>query len=123
MGIGSSKTHLLAQAFHSKPHAAERATGDELVIDNEKMYGFHGHFSSCNCMLFFGGGVKEGYAYGKTADQHPMLAVEKPVVLDDARATLAAALGIPPDTSYVTEGRPFYVTNNGKGKVITELLA
>jgi Protein of unknown function (DUF1501) len=39
---------------------AERNTGEKLVIENEKMYGFHGHFSSCSCMLFFGGGVQEG---------------------------------------------------------------
>jgi len=102
---------------------AERATGDSLAIDNEKMYGFHGHFSSCNCMLFFGGGIKPGTAYGKTVDHHPMIAVEKPVTLDDARATIYTAMGIAPDTSYVTEGRPFYVTNNGKGKAVEGLLA
>jgi hypothetical protein len=102
---------------------AERSTGDGLTIDNEKMYGFHGHFSSCNAMLFFGGGFKKGFTYGKTADQHPMLAIENPVNLSDVHATIYKALGIPADTSYVTEGRPFYVTNNGKGKPIDAMLA
>jgi hypothetical protein len=102
---------------------AERSTGEGLTIDNEKMYGFHGHFSSCNSMLFFGGGFKKGFAYGKTADHHPMLAIENPVNLSDAHATIYKALGIPADTSYVTEGRPFYVTNNGKGKPIDAMLA
>jgi hypothetical protein len=102
---------------------AERSTGEGLTIDNEKMYGFHGHFSSCNAMLFFGGGFKKGFAYGKTADHHPMLAIENPVNLSDVHATIYKALGIPADTSYVTEGRPFYVTNNGKGKPIDAMLA
>jgi hypothetical protein len=102
---------------------AERHTGEELVIANEKMYGFHGHFSSCNCMIFFGGGFKKGLAFGKTADRHPMLAVENPVSLIDAYATIFQALGIRPDTSYVTEGRPFYVTKDGKGKAVDALLA
>ncbi|MBV9864801.1 MAG: DUF1501 domain-containing protein [Abitibacteriaceae bacterium] len=102
---------------------AERANGENLIVDNEKMYGFHGHFSSCNSMLFFGGGFKKGFAYGKTADVHPMLPVENPVRLEDVHATIYKAMGIPADTHYVTEGRPFYVTNNGKGKPINALLA
>ena len=102
---------------------AERHTGEQLSIDNEKMYGFHGHFSSCNAMLFFGGGFKKGFAYGKTADRHPMLAIENPVNLSDVHATIYKALGIAADTHYVTEGRPFYVTNNGKGKAIDAMFA
>ncbi|BDI30794.1 sulfatase [Capsulimonas corticalis] len=102
---------------------AERATGDDLIIANEKMYGFHGHFSSGNSMLFFGGGFKKGFAYGKTADIHPMIPTENPVRLEDVHATIYKAMGIPADTSYVTEGRPFYVTNNGKGVPIEAMLA
>jgi hypothetical protein len=102
---------------------AERNTGENLIIENEKMYGFHGHFSSCSSMLFFGGGFKRGYVHGRTADRHPLEPVEKPVPLIDAYATIFKVLGIPADTNYVTEGRPFYVTNNGKGKAVDELLA
>jgi hypothetical protein len=32
-------------------------------------------------------------------------------------------MGIPPDLSYVVEKRPVYVTRDGEGKVIRELLA
>src|SRR5687767_8997016 len=102
---------------------AEKATGAELTIENERMYGFHGHFSSCNSMLFFGGGMKKGFAYGKTADAHPMLPVENPVGLIDVYATIFKALGIPADHNYVTEGRPFYVTKDGKGKAIEAMFA
>ena len=102
---------------------AETATGETLRVESESMYGFHGHFSSCNCMLFFGGGFKRGFAYGKTADRHPMLAAENPVRLSDVHATIYKALGIAPDHNYVTEGRPFYVTKDGKGKPIDALLA
>lgn len=101
----------------------ERSTGENLVIENEKMYGFHGHFSSCNCMLFFGGGVRGGTVYGKTADQHPMLPVEGATTLIDAYATIYNLLGIAPDVYYVTEGRPVYVTELGKGKSIQPLIA
>jgi hypothetical protein len=101
----------------------ERSNGDSLVIENEKMYGFHGHFSSCNCMLFFGGGIKPGTIYGKTADVHPMLPVEGAVTLLDAHATIYTLLGISPDVYYVNESRPVYVTNNGEGKPIQALIA
>jgi hypothetical protein len=93
------------------------------VIENEKMYGFHGHFSSGNCLAFFGGGFKMGFVYGNTADRHPMLPVENPVRLEDVHAAVYKALGIPADTYYVTEGRPFYVTKDGKGVPIDGLLA
>jgi arylsulfatase A-like enzyme len=102
---------------------AEKSDGSGLVIESEKMYGFHGHFSSCNAMLFFGAGVKKGVAVGKTADQHPMVPVENAVALPDAHATIYKALGIPANHHYVTEGRPFYVTKDGKGKPIDALLA
>ncbi|HEX7447536.1 MAG TPA: DUF1501 domain-containing protein [Pirellulales bacterium] len=102
---------------------AERQSGDKLVIENEKMYGFHGHFSSANTLLFFGGGFRRGLVYGGTADRHPMMPIEKPVYLTDVHATIYRALGIGPDTAYVTEGRPFHVTKDGKGQAIKDLLA
>jgi hypothetical protein len=94
-----------------------------LVIESEKMYGFHGHFSSGNCLLFFGGGFKKGFVLGKTAERHPMLPLENPVRLEDVHATVYKALGIAADTSYITEGRPFYVTKDGKGAPVDALLA
>jgi hypothetical protein len=102
---------------------AEKSDGSTLAIENEAMYGFHGHFSSCNAMLFFGAGVKKSAACGKTAQQHPMIPVENPVTLPDAHATIYKAVGIPANHHYVTEGRPFYVTKDGKGKAIDAMLA
>jgi arylsulfatase A-like enzyme len=102
---------------------AEGQSGEQLIIADEKMYGFHGHFSSANALLFFGGGFKPGFVYGRTADRHPMVPIENPVALSDVHATIYKALGIAPDTAYVTEGRPFYVTKDGRGKAIDALLA
>jgi Protein of unknown function (DUF1501) len=102
---------------------AERHTGEQLIVENDRMYGFHGHFSSTNCMLLFGGGIKKGYAHGRTSERHPMVPVEHPERLIDVFATIYATLGIPPDWSYETEGRPFYVTKDGKGRPIGALVA
>lgn len=101
----------------------ENQTGESLIVENESLYGHHGHFSSTSSMLFFGGGFKQGYVYGKTADEHPMLPIEKPAQLIDVYATIYKALGIPADTFYVVEERPFYVTKDGKGKAIEEMFA
>ncbi len=57
---------------------AESQSGDKLVIEDPKMYGFHGHFSSGNALLFFGGGFKRGLVYGRTADRAPDGAHRKP---------------------------------------------
>ncbi len=113
-----------------KPSAGQEAfgfdesqTGESLVIEDERLYGHHGHFSSANCMLFFGGGFKQGHVHGATADEHPMTPVENPEYLIDVYATIYRAMGIPADTFYITEDRPFYVTKDGKGKVIEGMLA
>jgi hypothetical protein len=103
--------------------ATEVHDGQKLVIENEKMYGFHGHFSSGNQMLFFGGGFKGGYVHGKTAERHPMVPVENVCKLTDVHATIYQALGIPADRSFETEGRPFYVTKDGKGQAIDAMLS
>ena len=117
------RTIASAPAAGSEPDGfAEKHTGEDLVIANDKMYGFHGHFSTTSCMVMFGGGFKPGFVYGETADRHPMIAVENPVRLEDAHATLYKAMGIAPDKSYVNEGRPVFVTNNGKGVPVDAML-
>lgn len=102
---------------------AEDATGHDLIINDISMYGHHGHFSSCSNMLFFGGGFKQGHVHGVTANEHPMAPVEKPEYLIDVFATIYKAMGIPADTFFITEDRPFYVTKDGKGVPIEGLLA
>jgi uncharacterized protein (DUF1501 family) len=103
--------------------ATENHDGSKLTIENEKQYGFHGHFSTNHTVVLLGAGIRGGTVHGKTADVHPMLPVENPVELPDVHATIYQALGIPPDHSYTTEGRPFYVTKDGKGKPILPVLA
>jgi hypothetical protein len=93
------------------------------VISEPRHYGMHRHFTAAGSILMFGGGIKKGFVYGKTADERPCTTIENPVVMEDLHATLYHALGIPPDTSYVVERRPVYVTKDGKGEPILDLFA
>ena len=88
-----------------------------------KHYGMHRHFTDAGSVLLFGGGVKKGFLYGKTADERPCKTVEKPVIIEDLHATIYQAVGISPRLSYEIEQRPFYVTRDGLGKPITDILA
>ena len=88
-----------------------------------KHYGMHRHFTEAGSVLMFGGGAPRGKVYGQTADERPCRIIKNPVTIDDLHATIYTALGIAPDTSYEVEKRPFYVTKDGKGKDIPELLA
>ncbi|MBI1318746.1 MAG: DUF1501 domain-containing protein [Candidatus Hydrogenedens sp.] len=88
-----------------------------------KHYGMHRHFTDAGSVLMFGGGVKKGFVYGKTADEHPCRTIENPVNISDLHATMYAAMGIAPDTNYIIEDRPFYVTKDGLGKPIEALFA
>lgn len=93
------------------------------IIQDLKFYGMHRHFTEAGSILMFGGGIKKGFAYGKTADERPCKAIENPVKIDQIHQTIYHALGIPEDTNYEIEKRPFYTTPDGKGKAIKELFA
>ena len=93
------------------------------VITEPKHYGMHRHFTEASSVVLFGGGMKRGFLYGKTADERPCAIVEKPVSIPDLHATIYHALGIPANHGFLVEQRPFYVTEDGKGKAVMELFA
>lgn len=93
------------------------------VVDELKFYGMHRHFTGASSVLMFGGGVKRGFLYGKTADERPCTTIENPVTVTDIHATIYHALGISPDHAIDVEKRPFYVTPDGHGKPVMDLFA
>ncbi|MEY3175995.1 MAG: hypothetical protein RLZZ436_3909 [Planctomycetota bacterium] len=102
-------------------NAADQATERVDAVQAMKHYGLHRHFTGGTSVLMFGGGVRRGFVYGRTADQRPLVAVENPVSIADLHATIMTAMGISPTTGFDIEGRPFYVTQDGKGRPVTEI--
>jgi hypothetical protein len=92
------------------------------ILSDIKFYGMHRHFTDGCSMLMFGGGTKKGFVYGKTADERPCKTIENPIKIDQVHQTIYHALGIPPDTEYEVEQRPFYTTPDGKGEAVLDLL-
>jgi hypothetical protein len=92
------------------------------VMTELKHYGMHRHFTDAGCVLMFGGGVKKGHLHGKTADERPCKTLEGRVVIEDLHATIYRTLGISPKLAYEIEKRPFYVTRDGLGKPVMEIL-
>jgi hypothetical protein len=88
-----------------------------------KHYGLHRHFTGASSVLLFGGGMKKGFLYGASAPERPCVAIKNPITVPDLHATILTALGISPKTAFVVEKRPFYVTQDGKGKAVGELFA
>lgn len=88
-----------------------------------KHYGLHRHFTGGTSVAMFGGGMKKGYLYGKTADERPLVAVENPVNITDLHATIYRAMGVSPKTAFDVERRPFYATIDGTGRPVTDLFA
>jgi Protein of unknown function (DUF1501) len=91
------------------------------VMSAPEHYGMHRHFTAAGSVVLFGGGIKKGMLYGRTADERPCTTIENPVPVENLHATMFHALGIPPDLSYVFERRPVYVTKDATGKPIKEL--
>ncbi len=83
------------------------------VIHDIKNYGMHRHFTDGCSMLMFGGGVKKGFVYGKTADERPCKTIEKPIRIERVHQSIYHALGIDQQKHAVVEGRPFYTTPDG----------
>jgi len=105
----------------SNANDQSRTRGD--TMEELKAYGLHRHFTGGSSVLMFGGGVKKGFVYGKTADERPLVAVENPVTVTDMHATIMTAMGVSPKTEYLVEGRPFYVTEDGKGKAVDAIFS
>ena len=98
-----------------------RARTDKLK--EMKQYGLHRHFTGGTSIAMWGGGVKKGFVYGKTADERPLMAVENPLPMEDLHATVYTAMGINPKTAYEVEKRPFYATKDGIGKAAKDIFA
>ncbi|CAN5468994.1 DUF1501 domain-containing protein [soil metagenome] len=98
-----------------------RAKSD--TLEESIHYGLHRHFTGGSSVALFGGGMKRGHVHGATADERPLVAVENPVTIIDLHATLFTAMGISPKTAYDIEKRPFYATEDGHGKAVTEVFA
>ena len=92
-------------------------------LEEMKHYGLHRHFTGGTSVVMFGGGVKKGFLYGQTADERPLVAVKNPVSVENLHATIMTAMGISPKTQFDIEGRPFYVTIDGKGQAVTDVFA
>jgi len=91
------------------------------ILNDLKHYGMHRHFTDGCSVLMFGGGIRKGFTYGRTDDERPCKTIEHPVRIAALHQTIYHALGIPPDTQYAVEERPFYTTPDGKGKPILDL--
>ena len=92
-------------------------------LSEMKQYGLHRHFTGGTSIAMWGGGVKKGFVYGKTADERPLMAVENPLSIEDLHATIYTAMGINPKTAYEVEKRPFYATKDGTGKAAKDIFA
>lgn len=103
----------------SEARDQSRAKADHLT--EMKQYGLHRHFTGGTSVLMFGGGIKQGFKYGRTADERPCLAIEHPVSISDLHATIYSAMGISPKLAYEVEKRPFYVTEDGNGTPVRDV--
>jgi hypothetical protein len=86
-------------------------------------YGLHRHFTGSSSVLMFGGGTKRGFLYGETATERPCLVTKNPISVSDMHATIMHLMGISPRTAFDVERRPFYVTQDGKGKPVLDVIA
>lgn len=103
--------------------ANDQATHKVDTVTEMKHYGLHRHFTGGTSVVMFGGGTRRGFLYGRTADERPLVAIENPVTVTDMHATIMHAMGISPRTGFEIEGRPFYVTEDGKGKPVDDIFA
>lgn len=125
------KTLIILASEFSRDAILEGRPGEKVkdqvkqpdVIEDEKFYGMHRHFTDGSSILMWGGGIKKGLVYGKTADERPCSSIENTVVIDQVHQSIYHALGIHPETNYKIEGRPFYTTPDGQGKPILDLFA
>ena len=98
-----------------------RAKADKM--EELKHYGLHRHFTGGSSVLMFGGGMKKGFLYGETAAERPCLVDEEPGLHHRPARHDLHRHGHLPKTAFDIEKRPFYVTEDGKGKPVMDLFA
>jgi len=81
----------------------------------------HRDFTGSCSALLFGGGIKAGYVHGATAPERPLLVTKDPVSISDMHATIFTAMGISPKAGLDIEKRPFYVTEDAKGRAVEKM--
>jgi Protein of unknown function (DUF1501) len=111
---------VLVEGKPDKPVPDQVAQPDKMT--ELKHYGMHRHFTGAGSALLFGGGVKRGFLFGKTADERPCTSITRKVTVTDLHATIFRTVGISPRYGVEIEERPFYVTKDGKGEPVRELL-
>jgi len=129
-GLLSRTIVILASEF-GRDMMTEGKPGNEVkdqvkqpdVMTSPQHYGMHRHFTEAGSVLIFGGGFKAGYLHGETAPERPCRILKDPVTISDLHATLFHALGIAANAGVQVERRPVYVTKDGKGQVVRDLLA
>ncbi len=104
-------------------NARDQSRAKTDVLREPIHYGLHRHFTGSSSVLLFGGGTKRGFLYGETAPERPCLVTSDPVSLTDLHATIMHLMGISPKTAFDVERRPFYVTEDGKGKPVLGVIA
>jgi hypothetical protein len=102
--------------------ARDQSRAQTDVLREPIHYGLHRHFTGSSSVLMFGGGVKRGFVHGETAPERPCLVTKNPVSLADLHATIMHLMGISPKTAFDVERRPFYVTEDGNGRPVMELI-
>jgi hypothetical protein len=104
-------------------NANDQATEKVDVLKELKHYGQHRHFTGASCVVLWGGGMKRGALYGETAAERPFIATKQPLSILDLHASIYTAMGVSPKTAFDVEKRPFFATEDGKGKAVRELFA
>ncbi len=92
------------------------------VIEELKFFGMHRHFTGGGSVLMFGGGAPAGLAYGQTSDEPPCTTIENPVDITSLHSTIYRLAGVSADYHVEVEGRPFYVTKDGRGQHVPGLV-
>jgi hypothetical protein len=104
-------------------NAVDQSRAKSDVMKEMIHYGLHRHFTGSGSVLLFGGGMKKGFLYGETASERPLLTTKDPVTIRDLHATIFTALGISPRAAFDVEKRPFFATEDGKGRPVPTLFA
>jgi hypothetical protein len=111
---------VMVEGKPDKPVPDQVAQPDKMT--ELKHYGMHRHFTGAGSVLLFGGGAKRGFLFGKTADERPCTSLTRKVTVPDLHATILRTLGISPRYGVEIEERPFYVTKDGVGQPVREVL-
>ena len=114
---------MMIEGMPGSTRQDQRRLPKDDTLQEPKHYGLHRHFTGGSSVVMFGGGMKKRLPLRRDGAGAAARGDQGPGQHHRPARHVFTAMGISPKTVFEIENRPFYATQDGKGKPVMDLFA